>query len=390
MKKFWALALAVAMLFTAGSALAGNPEDLVKNLGDFSQYGDGNLEKYEETVTMSIGIPVDLAKPFPEGDSYENNVWSRAYLDELNVDLKLAFATPDSGDKVNALIASGDIPDLLTVNMSQLIMLSSSGLIRDDIYEAYNQNAGSGLREVIEGVGGKAAIAQATFDGKMMALPRMNTSAGEEVPVLYLRTDWMNKLGLKDPQNYAELRAIMEAFATQDPDGNGVADTYGITFSKEPWSSGWQIDGFCNIFGGFPKSGFWVDDPAEAGKVVYGAFQPEVKTALAELHDLYSKGLMDKEFAIKDWAGTVETYAAGKCGVLIGAVWMTNACLYANVENDPEADWHAVALPGLDGPTTKVTANYPVTSYIVFNKSFEHPEALIKMINLEYKKCFSP
>lgn len=34
-------------------------------------------------------------------------------------------------------------------------------------------------------------------------------------------------------------------------------------------------------------------------------------------------------------------------------------------------------------------ANYPITRYLVFNKDFEHPEALIKMVNLQFEKCFS-
>ena len=56
--------------------------------------------------------------------------------------------------------------------------------------------------------------------------------------------------------------------------------------------------------------GFWVKD-AE-GNTVYGAIQPETKTALARLADLYAKGLIDPEMAVrKDSSAPVASGAAG-------------------------------------------------------------------------------
>lgn len=388
MKRALVFAVALALLLTSMTAFASK-SDLASNIGDFSSYGTGNIEPYAEPIEMSVGFGVNLSKTFPEGDSYENNVWSRAYADELGINLKLAFTTADSADKVNTLIATGDIPDMLDVTQAQLKMLSNSGLIRDDLYEVYQQNAGSGMREVVEGVGEEAAIAQCTFDGKMMAFPRINTSPGEEVPVLWLRTDWMDKLGLKDPQNWDDLYNIIKAFVEQDPDGNGQNDTVGLTFTKNLWDAGFQMDGLFNIFGSFPKKNFWVEDPENPEQVIYGAFADETKAALETVSKMYAEGLIDKEFAVNDGSAANQQIASGKCGVVIGAVWISNSSLYTSVDNDPNADWKALPLPGLDGATTKVGGNYPVMGYLVFNKSFEHPEALIKMVNLQFEKCFS-
>lgn len=376
------------LIALSGTALASKSQ-LAGNLGDFSASSWGNLEPYAEPITMTIGIPVDLSKAFPEGDSYENNVWSRAYEEELGIKLELAFTAANTDDKINTLIATGDIPDLLCVNSAQLKMLSNSGLIRDDLYDVYMANAGEGMRTIIEGVGGDAAIPSATYDGKMMAIPILNTSPGEEVPVLWLRTDWMQKLGLEDPQNWDDLYKIIDAFVHQDPDGNGVDDTIGLTFSKDLWNSNFQMDGLFNVFGSYPKKNFWVDDPNEEGKVIFGAFADETKAALEVVSKMYADGLIDAEFAVNDNSAAVQQVASGKCGVVIGAVWDTNSVLYTSNDEDPNADWHALPMVGLDGPTTKVTGNYPIIRYMVFNKDFEHPEAVIKMINLQFKKCFS-
>jgi len=386
-KRILALMLALLVLLT-GTAFASK-SNLANDLGDFSAYGDGNLEKYEEPITMSIGIPVSLSKAFPEGDSYENNVWSRAYEEELGIKLELAFSTSDSTDKVNTLIATGDIPDLLIVDQTQLKLLSDSGLIRDDLLEVYQENAGAQMRTTIEGVGRQAALRKCTVDGKLIAIPILNTSAGEETPVLWLRTDWMEKLGLEDPQNWDDLLEIIRAFVTQDPDGNGEDDTIGLTFTKNPWSSNFEMDGLFNIFGSFPKKDFWVEDPEDPNKVVYGAFTEETRNALEIIAGLYAEGLIDDEFAVNDDSAAIQHIANGKCGVHIGAVWTTNSVLYTSNDNDPNADWKAYPIPGLESATTPITANYPWGNYIVFNKDFEHPEALIKMVNLHFKKCFS-
>ena len=387
MKRILLLTLAL-LIALSGTALASKSQ-LAGNLGDFSASSWGNLEPYAEPITMTIGIPVDLSKAFPEGDSYENNVWSRAYEEELGIKLELAFTAANTDDKINTLIATGDIPDLLCVNSAQLKMLSNSGLIRDDLYDVYMANAGEGMRTIIEGVGGDAAIPSATYDGKMMAIPILNTSPGEEVPVLWLRTDWMQKLGLADPQNWDDLYKIIDAFVHQDPDGNGVDDTIGLTFSKDLWNSNFQMDGLFNVFGSYPKKNFWVDDPNEEGKVIFGAFADETKAALEVVSKMYADGLIDAEFAVNDNSAAVQQVASGKCGVVIGAVWDTNSVLYTSNDEDPNADWLALPMVGLDGPTTKVTGNYPIIRYMVFNKDFEHPEAVIKMINLQFKKCFS-
>lgn len=382
------LFMLVALFVFPGAALASSKSDLANFLPDFSASGTGNLEPYEEPITITIGIPVNVSREFPEGDSYENNVWSRAYEEKLNIKLELAFSTSDSSDKVNAMIATGDIPDILLVNQTQLKMLSDSGLIRDDLYDVYMDNAGETLRTIIEGVGGTAALRQCTFDGKLMAIPILNSSPGEAAPVLWLRTDWMNKLGLQDPQNWDDLLEIIRAFVNDDPDGNGEDDTVGVTFTKDLWGT-FMLQGLFDVFNAHPMNGFWVEDPEDPNKVIYGAFAEETRSALEVISDMYSEGLIDPEFAVNDGAAAQQRIASGKCGVFFGPVWGCNNNLYASVDNDPEADWKAYPVVGLDGPTTKVSGDYPFISYIVFNKDFEHPEALIKMVNLMHQMCFS-
>ena len=61
-------------------------------------------------------------------------------------------------------------------------------------------------------------------DGKYYGVP---TSA--HTYALFIRQDWLNKLNLKAPSNWDELKKVAQAFTHDDPDGNGKNDTYGFT-----------------------------------------------------------------------------------------------------------------------------------------------------------------
>ena len=75
MKRILLLTLAL-LIALSGTALASKSQ-LAGNLGDFSASSWGNLEPYAEPITMTIGIPVDLSKAFPEGDSYYSVCWTK-------------------------------------------------------------------------------------------------------------------------------------------------------------------------------------------------------------------------------------------------------------------------------------------------------------------------
>ena len=54
------------------------------------------------------------------------------------------------------------------------------------------------------------------------------------------------------------MRNIAEAFTTQDPDGNGVDDTYGLAvYERSLWQRLCGFDGLFNAYNAYP--GIWVD-----------------------------------------------------------------------------------------------------------------------------------
>ena len=56
-----------------------------------------------------------------------------------------------------------------------------------------------------------------------------------------IRQDWLDNLGLDMPETFEEFKEVMRAFTEDDPDGNGVDDTYGFVSSYQgPYNREWN------------------------------------------------------------------------------------------------------------------------------------------------------
>jgi putative aldouronate transport system substrate-binding protein len=262
------------------------------------------------------------ASLMPEGESIEDNRALQYIEDTLNVDISFAWIVPSDSfsDKLNLSIASGDIPDVMTVDAIQLQQLAEAGAI-EDLTGIVEQYANADLLENWNQTGG-VALAAATIDGKVMGIPNVQPQADAPIMV-WVRQDWLDKLGLAGPETVDDVEAIAKAFMEQDPDGNGAADTYGLTGTMNPVMVPGNLHGFdtiFNVYGAFPEIFFRND----AGEIVYGSLQPETKEALARLAALYQAGVIDPEFATKTTDNSNEIVVGGKGrhhdGTVVGAV----------------------------------------------------------------------
>ena len=115
---------------------------------------DGPIDpmgKYETPVKVSIARSTDSARQFHEGDTWEDNDYTRAYKENFNIEIEHKVATNDDQytERMNVVIASGDLPDIMLVNGSQLQQLVESDLI-EDLTEYYDKYATPTLRETVE------------------------------------------------------------------------------------------------------------------------------------------------------------------------------------------------------------------------------------------------
>ncbi|WP_309119976.1 extracellular solute-binding protein [Paenibacillus sp.] len=343
---------------------------------------DPHFGKYPEPIEITTVRSQDDTFKFDQGESLDNNVWTRTLENELNIKVKnLWIANSEQfGQKMNVSIASGDLPQIIPVTAVQLKQLVDSDLIMD-LTDIYEKHASPFLKEIVN-QGGPEVLDSAKFDGKLMAMP-FTGSSQDGYSMYWARTDWLEKLGLEAPKTMDEFYNVMEAFAKQDPDGNGQADTIGLSLSKGLFGVGYAtLEGFFNGFRAYPR--LWLDDGS--GNLVYGSIQPEVKEALAKAQELYKAGLIDQEFGTKDGGKAAELAASGKAGLHFGGMANSIWPLQPSRQNDPKAQWRALPLPSIDAEPAKTPHNLAVGSYYAVLKGTEHPEALVKALNVFVEK----
>ncbi len=344
--------------------------------------GDAAFSKYDPPITISVIRTLDDTTKFITGEDISNNPWAKLYLDELGITFKYEWTASTAqqyDDKLNVNIASGSLPDMLGVNRSQLARLAKTELINKDLGAAYEQYASPFLKQIMTQEG-TTALDSATFGGKLVATPNTGSSM-DGAPLIWIRQDWLDKLSLKAPATIDELTALIDAFTTKDPEGNG-GPYYGLALTKDLYNGFGGFEGICNAFHAYP--GIWVKDAS--GKLVQGSYQPEMKAALQYLQTLYKNGKIDKEFAVKDAGKESELCVSGKIGIQFGQMWNPLWPLQSNIDNNNKADWVSYALPSVDGTPANPQINLGTTSYYVVNKNFANPEAIFKLQSIFVQK----
>ncbi|SDE45853.1 extracellular solute-binding protein [Paenibacillus sp. UNCCL117] len=143
-------------------------------------------------------------------------------------------------------------------------------------------------------------------DGKIYGVPWMRDRGGQGI---IIRSDWLERLGLKPPKTLEELTQTLIAFRDRDPDGNGLKDTIPLTFKDHQI---WNISSVLTLFGVNPG---W-HPGNDGGRLEYGWVQPGAKDALKLLRTYRLQGLLDPDLFVGKTLG-VDKFLSGKVGVLM-------------------------------------------------------------------------
>jgi len=390
-KKMVMVGMMLLLAFTSACSSTGNEEnETAENNSTPGVVEEGPADpfgKYDQAITLTYGKEVDPTdKSLPAGDTPENNQYSRYVKDNLNIDTKVTWQAATGTNyeqKVNLAISSNDLPDALVVKDTQLRAMVKAGQL-EDLTDAFNRYASPAMKSYMEKTNGVSAEA-VTFDGKMYAIPSIQVHS-DGVHQMWIRKDWLDKLGLEPPKTVEELENVAKAFVEQDPDGNGKNDTIGIAGQQnggrlyanflESTNNTYGLDPIFGAYKAYP--GYWLKD--DAGNPVYGSILPETKEALAKLRDMYANGLIDKELGIRKSAS--EPVVNGNAGIFFAPWWMGYGPLPDAIKNDPNANWQAYLLPLDADGQFNAHMGAPSTVFVVVRKGYEHPEAVIKMLNL--------
>jgi len=343
---------------------------------------DGPFAAYEDTVTITLGRQGVSGNNLPAGDTLEDNEYLRYVEERLNVDIKYEFSVEDLdayNQKVTLAIASNSIPDVMIVNEQQFHQLAKADMLAD-LTEVYENYASPLIKEYYQSYSGDRALNTGRIDGKLYALP--NTNIDGNFQLLWIRQDWLSKLNLQLPKTVDDVKGIIKAFVEQDPDGNGAKDTVGLLGDPSIVGDGgfFTFDPIFNAYHSYPKS--WFKD--DQGNIVYGSTTPETKEALGVLRQMYAEGLIDMEFLTRKWEDNAGLVSSGRAGILF-APWFGGWAMSDAVKANPNADWVPVAVPLDDAGKRNFVPSVPSGSFLVVKKSAKHPEAVLKVLNVEYE-----
>lgn len=339
--------------------------------------------KYPEQLTYTLGkLSGANNSNLPDGETYENNAYTRLLNERLNVQNQDVFEAMDEQytDNVTMVIAQNDLPDVMIVeDLDELQYLVDNDMIAD-LTDSYN-NCMSDTIKNIYGSYGRDILDVVTFDGKIMAIPETNISDGPNL--IWLRKDWMDALGLSAPRTLSDVEEIIRQFKEKDPGHNGSGNTVGLVCDTSlcggcGYSSEYTLDIIFAAYGAFPKQ--WIYD--EDGNVVYGSVQPEAKEALAHIHELYKEGILDQDFLMRTSSNLIELIVDGQCGSFFGPWWAPNNPLMQAVEQNKDAEWQPYLIATEKSGLTSYHTQNPSGKYIVVRKGYEYPEIACKIVSV--------
>jgi putative aldouronate transport system substrate-binding protein len=215
--------------------------------------------------------------------------WTNVHLKDVTVGANMR-TDENTGrtEALNLMLASGNIPDIV-----------GSSRIKDFVNQYGPEGAFLPLNDLIDEHAPnmkkffeekphiQAAISAA--DGKMYYIPYLPD--GKYGRAYWIRTDWLNKLGLEVPQNVEEFEAALRAFKTQDPNGNGLADE--VPYFARQWP---ELIRLVTLWDGRSSGSdtyhdFYVDD----GKLRHPYAGEGYREGIKNLARWYKDGLIDAE-----------------------------------------------------------------------------------------------
>ena len=384
MKKRWICTLLGLSLLLQGCSLelqTSREDDVAiqkqNELASHSPY-----EPYGELIEYKLAKLTGLNN-MPSGHTYENNAVTRYLKEKLNIQNINIIEAKDQEyeNSIDMYISSKDLPDIMIVqDYDDLQYLVENDMI-EDLTTAYKECTTQRIKDIYESYG-DTLMDLVTFDDKIMALPETNISNGPNL--IWLRKDWMDKLGLQEPKTLSDVEHIVKEFITKNP-GQNEGQTTGLVLSTDivgesAYSSEYLLDPIFAYYGAYPKQ--WYKD--KNNNLVYGSITKQAKQALEHIHELYEEGIIDKDFILRTTNNIVDEIVEGRCGSFFGPWWASNNPLVDALKQDENTSWKCYLLPTEENGETIYYSQAPSTKYIVVRKGYEYPEIIFKMISVQF------
>lgn len=289
----------------------------------------GNQAAEGDDMKLSVAV-LDKGEIAASEGSYEDNRWTQWIKEQSGIDVTFVpIARSQSFAKLNAMLAAGNAPDIFgEYSVDYVGQLAQQGAILplDDLIN----NECTAYKEYIEQ--NDQLKKYVTFGGQTYAFTSQRAGSNIINHSIWIRQDWLDKLGLSMPTTDQELLEVMRAFKTQDPNGNGEADEIPMAMI---WSQVVEA-----MYGAMDQ--WYLNDE---GVLEFNQLTENNVEALRFMKTCYDEGLMFQEFATdKDGTLQKQAWATGKTGVYMDSWYTENN--RELMQNNPNAN--PVILPPVE------------------------------------------
>lgn len=329
-----------------------------------------------EPVTLTVWGGETTIQEAP----YADLECTRIYEEKTGVHIEwdLYSSAMDGNQAFNLLIASDDLPDIITGgSVERVLMCVEGGLIipLNDLIDQYGVNYQTALEENPNYVDMLTAP-----DGNIYTFMYTDTGVHKDSEFkMWVYTDWLETLNLEAPTTPEEFKEMLIAFKEQDPNGNGVADELGLM----GFYNGRQSDPICYLMNPFELYVTNYHYITDDGELRFVANTDGWRDGLRYLNDLYESGLIEEETYVQDKT-QFEAFLNKPAGeTVLGAFpfWYQGDAIDTNVLNwtDYQAIAPLIGPTGLQQSAARQGGNFNLNGSIT--SQCEYPEVAFRWLD---------
>ena len=287
----------------------------------------------------------------------------------LNIKIEpMTIPMADYKEKINTIIASGDLPDLFKYYLDDSKTLGMDGGLLDINDYLDSMPSYKSMMDANPGYSLKVAAS----DGGIYFAPQVYGFAWYPYGMI-VREDKMQEAGVTAPETWEETYEVLKALK-------------GLDEEAYPFINRWGFGGFMGKISQAWNTGKGIAYNQETGKWYIAPYTDEYKQLIEYLNKLYSEGLIDPEFATTSTAEGEEKLITGRGYMALAYLAESDAAntkAAANIEG-----FNCVAIPFPASPIDGeyYTYSYPrvSTSGSVIASTTEYPEAATLLIDFMY------
>jgi putative aldouronate transport system substrate-binding protein len=339
-------------------------------------------------------VIIDTFTPSDQTMNLDTNQVTKIMSDKFKIQFRWQTTTFDAGpakEKRQISLASNDYPDLFFLipwvdafTQAEVLKLGQQGIALP-LEQLIKDNAPN-IQKALDSNKTYKEMSTAP-DGHIYALPQWADCYHCTYPdKLWMNSTWLKKLGLQQPKTTEDLRNVLRAFKTKDPNGNGKADE--IPMTSDPQDSSL----IAYLMGAFAYDPVGANNgnrsllTLNGDKVSTPVNTDAWKEGLKYINSLYKEGLIDQA-AFTQNAAAMQAQGNNPKAITLGSVPVLHPYIFVQGDSKDGRDRQYDAVPPLTGPDGKsyTGLNYPSSTgytFMLTNKASKEAQvAAIKMLD---------